>query len=171
MRCRCWGRSTMGRWVDTQRGSPPSTRAAAETRRAVRADTEERDCTWRPPSRRALHRFGQGWSRWAIAWSLGTRGYPGRSEDMMRIALVVVWGGVMFAAGEAGACEAHAAKARATAPVSADSRREDTAPDAAAGKKDGVGEPHAAKCQCSSAADCTCKKGSCDCARCKPRRE
>lgn len=90
---------------------------------------------------------------------------------MMRIALVVVWGGVMFAAGEAGACEAHAAKARATAPVSADSRREDATTDAAAGKKDGVGEPHAAKCQCSSAADCTCKKGSCECSRCKPRRE
>ncbi len=29
----------------------------------------------------------------------------------------------------------------------------------------------AARCQCGSAADCTCKKGTCECARCKkPRR-
>jgi hypothetical protein len=101
---------------------------------------------------------------------MGARGHPGRYEEMKRIALVVVWGGMLFAAGEAGACEAHSTPAQA-APVSPDSRREDAARDAAEGKKDGAGEAHAAKCQCGSAADCTCKKGTCECSKCKkPRR-
>jgi hypothetical protein len=38
-------------------------------------------------------------------------------------------------------------------------------------KKDGQGELHAAKCGCGSAADCTCKKGSCECPRCKKRQD
>jgi hypothetical protein len=35
-----------------------------------------------------------------------------------------------------------------------------------------VDELLSAKCQCSSKADCTCKKGQCECARCKkPKRQ
>ena len=88
---------------------------------------------------------------------------------MKRIALTVVWGSILFAAGEAGACEAHAAQAppaASSAPEAAAARPEEP------GKKPALDEPHAARCQCGSAADCTCKKGTCECAKCKkPGRE
>lgn len=35
----------------------------------------------------------------------------------------------------------------------------------------GQGPESAAKCRCSSAADCTCKKGECKCKSCKPSRQ
>ncbi len=88
---------------------------------------------------------------------------------MMRIALAVVWGSILFTAGEAEACAAHAAQA-AQAPKAAPA-----GPEARSGedvKKPDTLEPHAARCQCGSAADCTCKKGTCECAKCKkPGRE
>lgn len=38
-------------------------------------------------------------------------------------------------------------------------------------KKEPADALHAAKCQCGSAADCTCKKGTCECPKCKkPKR-
>lgn len=85
---------------------------------------------------------------------------------MMRFAWAVVWGSILFTAGEAGACEAHAAQAATAAPVKKEARPEEES------KKPGAHEQHAAKCQCGSAADCTCKKGTCECAKCKkPSRE
>lgn len=37
--------------------------------------------------------------------------------------------------------------------------------------RSGQGAEGAARCRCSSAADCTCKKGECKCKNCKPRRQ
>jgi hypothetical protein len=72
----------------------------------------------------------------------------------------VVAGGVLLVAGEAGACEGHA-QAKADAPPAAVEEKAEKAP-----------ELHAAKCQCGSAADCTCKKGTCECPKCKkPKRD
>jgi hypothetical protein len=85
----------------------------------------------------------------------------------MTLAAVVV-GGVLLTTSEAGACEGHRAKADAP-PAAVPSQPEKEAAPAKADKAD---ELHAAKCQCGSAADCTCKKGTCECAKCKkPRRE
>ncbi len=84
----------------------------------------------------------------------------------MTLAVVVV-GGVLLTAGEAGACEGHRTRADAVpTPVESDTQEKK----AAAAKKDEAGELHAAKCKCGSAADCTCKKGSCECPRCKKPR-
>ena len=78
----------------------------------------------------------------------------------MTLAAVVV-GGVLLTTSEAAACEGHRAKAEKAASK-----------EVAPAKTDKADELHAAKCQCGSAADCTCKKGTCECARCKkPRRE
>jgi hypothetical protein len=41
----------------------------------------------------------------------------------------------------------------------------------AAQPRSGQGPVGAAKCRCSSAADCTCKKGECKCKSCKPSRQ
>ena len=70
-----------------------------------------------------------------------------------------------------GACEGHhAQKARAVPePGKQEAARTEQAP--AEAKKDGPGEVHAAKCSCGSAADCTCKKGSCECPKCKRRQD
>ena len=95
---------------------------------------------------------------------------PGRYVEMKRIGMTlaaVVVGGVLFTAGQAGACEGHRAKADAAPvePGKQEAARTEQAP-AEAKKKDGPGEVHAAKCGCGSAADCTCKKGQCKCKAC-----
>ncbi len=82
---------------------------------------------------------------------------------------VVVWGGVLFTADEAGACEAHRARAEAAPTKSGTEARE--APVVKSETVEPAQEPHAAKCQCGSAADCTCKKGTCECAKCKRRAQ
>jgi hypothetical protein len=86
----------------------------------------------------------------------------------MTMAAVLAAGGLLLAPESAYACEKHGQAARAP-----------QAKDSAAKKDVAVQRPleeldslMSAKCQCGSAADCTCKKGTCDCARCKkPRRQ
>lgn len=90
---------------------------------------------------------------------------------MMRIATLVaaglMAGGLLLAPGSAQACEAHArAAAEAGAKDSKDARGSVERP------LDALDSLIAGKCQCGSKADCTCKKGSCDCSRCqKPKRQ
>lgn len=87
----------------------------------------------------------------------------------MTLAAVVV-GGVLLTAGDSKACEGH--HARADAPPTAESGAKQAASaEAAPAKQDKTGALHAAKCQCGSAADCTCKKGTCECAKCKRRQD
>jgi len=89
----------------------------------------------------------------------------------MTLAAAVV-GSVLLTAGQAGACEAHRAKAEAVPAPVAPGQQETAAPakqDTL--KQDKAGELHAAKCRCSSAADCTCKKGTCECPKCKKPRQ
>jgi len=86
---------------------------------------------------------------------------------------VAALAGALLTAGGAEACEHHRTQTRSAPETPAASpAREDAsvkAPVTEAPKEDAVGEPHAARCQCSSAADCTCKKGTCECPRCKKR--
>lgn len=97
---------------------------------------------------------------------------------MTRIATMVaaglMTGGLLLAPGAARACEAHARPAEApkaeakpsdTSPAAGDSR----ASQRVEGERplDALDALMAGKCQCGSKADCTCKKGACDCAKCK----
>ena len=88
---------------------------------------------------------------------------------MTRITLTVLLGGVLLGTGEARACEGHATGAEVVPEAVEPAKQE------ASEKAGAVVEPGpllTAKCQCGSAADCTCKKGTCECARCKkPKRE
>jgi hypothetical protein len=86
----------------------------------------------------------------------------------MTMAAVLAAGSLLLAPESAHACEAHGQKARA--PEAKDSApKKDAAVQSPLKELDSV---MAAKCQCGSAADCTCKKGSCDCAKCKkPHRK
>ena len=89
----------------------------------------------------------------------------------MTLAAVVV-GGVLLTAAEARACERHRAKADAPPTAVEPGQQEAASTETAPAKADTAGEVHAAKCQCGSAADCTCKKGTCECPRCKkPKRD
>jgi hypothetical protein len=83
----------------------------------------------------------------------------------------VVAGGVLWTSGDAAACEGHRAKADAPpAAVEPSPEQKANSAETAPAKTDEAGELHAAKCQCGSAADCTCKKGTCECAKCKKPR-
>ncbi|NOJ78212.1 metallothionein [Myxococcus xanthus] len=95
---------------------------------------------------------------------------------MTRIGMWVAGGlmasGLLLAPGAAEACEAH----RRPAP---EAKATEATPKAVEPSTRGVERPldvldslMAAKCQCGSKADCTCKKGSCDCSKCKkPKRQ
>ncbi|MFY2557123.1 metallothionein [Corallococcus terminator] len=94
---------------------------------------------------------------------------------------------LLLAPRAASACEAHAQAARAKSEAAPDSKTKPSpdsteaasAPDKARPAGGEVDRPldaldslMAAKCQCGSKADCTCKKGSCECAKCqKPKRQ
>jgi hypothetical protein len=79
-----------------------------------------------------------------------------------------VWG-VLLGAGEALACRGHGAEAEAQ-PAAVEPGGEPRA--AQASPEAGEPEQVAAKCRCSSAAECTCKKGTCECSKCKkPKRQ
>jgi hypothetical protein len=88
----------------------------------------------------------------------------------MTLAAAVV-GGVLWTSGDAAACEGHSTKADAP-PVAVEPspQQQATSGETAPAKTDKAGELHAAKCQCGSAADCTCKKGTCECPKCKKPR-
>ena len=116
---------------------------------------------------------------------------------MTRIATLVaaglMAGGLLLAPGSAQACEAHAraaaeakkAEASQAEPGKTDAKPTDTVKANQAGAVDAKGARGeverpldaldsliAGKCQCGSKADCTCKKGSCDCSKCqKPKRQ
>jgi hypothetical protein len=95
--------------------------------------------------------------------------------------------GLLLAPGAARACEAHAKPGASKAEAKAEAKPAE-AP-AAEQKADEAGKPSGArgeverpldaldslmagKCQCGSKADCTCKKGSCECSKChKPKRQ
>ncbi len=87
--------------------------------------------------------------------------------------VAVLAGSVLLAPEAAHACEAHAQAAAKKAEAKARTQEAAVAP--APADKSALEELDAvmaAKCQCGSAADCTCKKGSCECAKCKkPRRQ
>jgi hypothetical protein len=89
----------------------------------------------------------------------------------MTLAAAVV-GGVLWTSGDAAACEGHHAKADAPpAVVVPGSPEKAVSVETTPAKTDKAGEAHAAKCQCGSAADCTCKKGTCECPKCKKPRQ
>ncbi|SEL96186.1 hypothetical protein SAMN05444354_11047 [Stigmatella aurantiaca] len=78
----------------------------------------------------------------------------------MAMAVLGLTGGVLFAPGVGHACEGHAK----AVPEPAEAKPGKVQP------LQEVDELLSAKCQCSSKADCTCKKGACECARCKGGR-
>ena len=90
----------------------------------------------------------------------------------MMLAAVAV-AGVLLAAGDAQACackgqEASCEKAaaeQAQAPKDTQAPQQ-ASPEATTAPGESQ-ELHAAKCQCGSAADCTCKKGKCQCPKCQ----
>jgi hypothetical protein len=76
----------------------------------------------------------------------------------MTVAALWMAGGVLLTPGEGHACEAHGGakqqdSAARTRPAESPLKE--------------VDELLSAKCQCGSKADCTCKKGQCECAKCK----
>jgi hypothetical protein len=86
--------------------------------------------------------------------------------------LAVGVGGVLLTMGEAKACESHRARADAPSAVTPGPEEKAAPARTAPAKADEADELHAAKCQCASAADCTCKRGTCECPKCKkPRRD
>jgi hypothetical protein len=95
---------------------------------------------------------------------------------MKRIGLTVaaLWlaGGVLLTPGVGHTCEAH--RKGSTTQAAAPEVKKDGAAQSrpAENPLQEVDELLSAKCQCSSKADCTCKKGQCDCAKCKkPKRQ
>jgi hypothetical protein len=90
----------------------------------------------------------------------------------MTVAALWMVGGVLLTPGVGHACEAHGKGGTTQAAVP--EVKEDSAAQArpAESPLQEVDELLSAKCQCSSKADCTCKKGQCECARCKkPKRQ
>ena len=86
---------------------------------------------------------------------------------MKRIGLTVaalgLAGGVLLTPGVGHACEAHGGAKKKDSAAQ-------TRPAESPLKE--VDELLSAKCQCGSKADCTCKKGQCECAKCnKPKRQ
>ncbi|MDC0714985.1 metallothionein [Stigmatella sp. ncwal1] len=79
----------------------------------------------------------------------------------MAVAVLGLTGGVLLSPGVGHACEG----GHATAPPAPSEPRPKVQP-----LKE-VDELLTAKCQCGSKADCTCKKGECQCARCKGGRQ
>lgn len=96
---------------------------------------------------------------------------------MKRIGLTVaaLWmaGGLLLAPGVGHACEKHA-QGGATQAAAVPEVKKDSAAQTKPAERplQEVDELLSAKCQCSSKADCTCKKGQCECPRCnKPKRQ
>ncbi|QSQ16622.1 metallothionein [Myxococcus landrumensis] len=104
-----------------------------------------------------------------------------RNATMVAAGLLAT-GLLLLAPRAASACEAHARAAQAKAEKST----EKASPDSAVAPTQAEARPAtgeqarpleaidslmAAKCQCGSKADCTCKKGSCECSNCKPKRQ
>jgi hypothetical protein len=84
----------------------------------------------------------------------------------MTVAALFMAGGVLLAPSGGHACEAHG-HAATTQPAPASVKKEAAQARTAQSPLKEVDELLAAKCQCDSKADCTCKKGQCECAKCK----
>lgn len=78
------------------------------------------------------------------------------------VAALGLAGGLLLVPGVGHACEGHQKAATPT-------EKKDSAPQARPAQRplQEVDELLAAKCQCESKADCTCKKGQCECSKCK----
>jgi hypothetical protein len=86
----------------------------------------------------------------------------------MTVAALCMAGGVLLAPSVGHACEGHS-KAATTTQASTAPVKKDSAAQARPAQKplEEVDELLSAKCQCGSKADCTCKKGQCECSKCK----
>jgi hypothetical protein len=86
----------------------------------------------------------------------------------MTVAALCMAGGVLLAPSVGHACEAHghAATTQASTPPAVKKDGNTQARPSQNPLKE-VDELLTAKCQCSSKADCTCKKGQCECSKCK----
>jgi tryptophanyl-tRNA synthetase len=85
----------------------------------------------------------------------------------MTVAALGFVGGLLLAPSEGHACAEH--QRAATAQEATPSEKKDGAAQArpAQSPLKEVDDLLSAKCQCSSKADCTCKKGQCQCSKCK----
>jgi hypothetical protein len=88
----------------------------------------------------------------------------------MTVAALFMAGGVLLAPSGAQACEAHGHAATTQAPTPAVKKDGESQARPAQSPLKEVDELLTAKCQCGSKADCTCKKGQCECAKCKSGR-
>lgn len=88
----------------------------------------------------------------------------------MTVAALCMAGGVLLAPSVGHACEGHEHMAKTQAPTPPVKKDGESQARAAQSPLQEVDELLAAKCQCSSKADCTCKKGQCECAKCKHGR-
>jgi hypothetical protein len=88
----------------------------------------------------------------------------------MTVAALALAGGVLLAPGVGQACESHGHAAQAQAPTPAVKKDGAAQARPAQSPLKEVDELLTAKCQCSSKADCTCKKGQCECSKCKGRK-
>jgi hypothetical protein len=84
----------------------------------------------------------------------------------MTVAAVLAAGGFVLAPGSAHACDGagHGHAARHAAPKKDGAAKAEVKKE---GPLDELDSMMAGRCQCGSAADCTCKKGACECAKCK----
>jgi hypothetical protein len=89
----------------------------------------------------------------------------------MTVAALWMASGVLVAPSVGHACEGH--ERAATAQQAPAEVKQDEAAQALTAQDPlrEVDELLSAKCQCSSKADCTCKKGKCECSRCKGGRQ
>jgi hypothetical protein len=87
----------------------------------------------------------------------------------MMVAALWIAGGVLLVPGVGQACERHgnATPPQAVLPEAKKDAAAQARPAQSPLKE--VDELLAAKCQCESKADCTCKKGQCECSKCKGR--
>lgn len=89
----------------------------------------------------------------------------------MTVAALCMAGGVLLAPSVGHACEGHEHSASTQAPAPAAKRDGEPQARAAQSPLKEVDELLTAKCSCGSKADCTCKKGQCECPKCKGRHE
>jgi tryptophanyl-tRNA synthetase len=86
----------------------------------------------------------------------------------MTVAALSMAGGMLLAPSVGHACEGHR-KAATTQASTPEVKKDNAATQArpAQSPLQEVDELLSAKCQCGSKADCTCKKGQCECSKCK----
>jgi hypothetical protein len=88
-----------------------------------------------------------------------------RSATLMTAGLLL--GGLWLVPATGHACEAHAKAA--TSKDAAPTKAPEAAKDAGQRPLEELDQLLSAKCSCGSKADCTCKRGKCECSKCKGR--